>query len=138
MKQLIVLVLAAFTFAAQAQDSATTPVHTDTSSASSTMSTDKPGHLGVKVTPPKLIRQVEPEYSEEARQDRFSGVVDVYLVVDENGKPQDVRVAKPAGHGLDENAVKAVKKYRFKPAMKDGKPVKVDMYVRVSFSIFSR
>jgi len=85
---------------------------------------------------PRLIVQVDPEFSEEARKAKFSGNVEVYLVVDEQGLPTHVRVARGVGMGLDEKAVEAVRQYRFKPAMLHGKPVKVDMYVDVSFQIF--
>jgi protein TonB len=40
------------------------------------------------------------------------------------------------GMGLDEKAVEAVRQYKFKPATRDGKPVKVDLYVDVNFNIF--
>jgi len=96
---------------------------------------DRPYHVGGNVKPPKLIHSVDPQYSKEARKAKFSGVVEVYLVLDENGNPTHVRVAKSAGMGLDEEAVKAVSQYKFRPAMKDGKPVKVDMYVDVNFQI---
>jgi TonB family protein len=54
--------------------------------------------------------------------------------VDANGNPQNPRVVKPLGMGLDEKAIEAVMKFRFKPAMKDGKtPVPVQITVVVSF-----
>jgi protein TonB len=93
-------------------------------------------HVGGAVMAPRLIVQVDPEFSEEARKAKFSGNVEVYLVVDEQGLPTHVRVARGVGMGLDEKAVEAVRQYRFKPAMLHGKPVKVDMYVDVSFQIF--
>ena len=83
-----------------------------------------------------LIHSVEPEFSEEARKAKFSGDVQVYLWVDEQGSPSHIRVIRGVGMGLDEKAVEAVRQYKFKPAMKDGKPVKVDMYINVDFSIF--
>jgi protein TonB len=93
-------------------------------------------HVGGGVSQPKLLFSPDPEFSEEARKAKFSGNVEVYLIVDENGAPTHVRVARPIGMGLDEKAVEAVRQYKFKPAMKDGKPVKVDMYVDVNFQIF--
>lgn len=59
----------------------------------------------------------------------------MYLYVGADGKPSHVRVVRPVGMGLDEKAVDAVRQYRFKPAMKDGKPVQVDLYVDVNFQI---
>lgn len=93
-------------------------------------------HIGGSVRPPVLISQVEPEFSEEARKAKFSGNVEVYLVVDENGVPTHVRVVRDVGMGLGEKAVEAVRQYRFKPAAMNGKAVKVDMYVTVDFQIF--
>ena len=93
-------------------------------------------HVGGSVRAPSLIHQVDPEFSEEARKAKFSGNVQVYLIVDENGQPSHVRVVRGVGMGLDEKAVEAVRQYRFKPAMRDGKPVRVDLYIDVNFQIF--
>ena len=93
-------------------------------------------HAGSAQVPPKLIYQVEPEFSEEARKAKFSGDVQVYLVVDTEGRPTRIRVARGVGMGLDEKAVEAVRQYKFKPAMQNGKPVKVDLYIDVNFQIF--
>jgi protein TonB len=63
-------------------------------------------------------------------------VVTVSTIVDQHGIPQNVHVTRGVGHGLDEKAVEAVKKYRFKPAMENGKPVAVYLNVEVNFRIF--
>jgi len=93
-------------------------------------------HIGGGVSKPVVLYSVEPEFSEEARKAKFSGNVEVYLWVDENGSPSHIRVVRPIGMGLDEKAIEAVRQYKFKPAMKDGKPVKVDLYIDVNFQIF--
>jgi protein TonB len=95
-----------------------------------------PLHVGGSVLPPSVLFSVEPEFSEEARKAKFSGNVQVYLWVDEHGNPSHVRIARGVGMGLDEKAVEAVRQYKFKPAMQNGKPVKVDLYVDVNFQIF--
>jgi protein TonB len=95
-----------------------------------------PMHIGGSIKPPSVIYQVEPEFSEEARKAKFSGNVQVYLWVDEQGNPSHVRVIRGVGMGLDEKAVEAVRQYKFKPAMQNGKPVKVDLYIDVNFQIF--
>lgn len=92
-------------------------------------------HIGGAVRKPELIFQPEAEFSEEARKARFSGNVEVYLWVDEQGNPSHIRVAHGVGMGLDEKALEAVRQYRFKPATQNGKPVKVDLYVEVTFTI---
>jgi protein TonB len=94
-----------------------------------------PVAVGGGVSKPVPIFVPEAEFSEEARKAKFSGNVLVYLWIDTNGKPSHVRVARGVGMGLDEKAIEAVRKYQFKPAMKDGKPVLVDMYVNVEFTI---
>ena len=93
-------------------------------------------HIGGSVRPPVLLSQVDPEFSEEARKAKFSGNVEVYLWIDENGNPTHVKVVRGVGMGLDERAVEAVRRYKFKPALQNGKPVKVDLYVDVNFQIF--
>jgi periplasmic protein TonB len=59
----------------------------------------------------------------------------VYLWVDEHGNPTHVRVVRGIGLGLDEKAAEAVRQYKFRPAMENGKPVTVEMYVDVVFQI---
>jgi protein TonB len=92
--------------------------------------------IGGGVSAPVLLYQVDPEFSEEARRSKTAGNVLVNLWVDEKGNPTHVRVIRGIGMGLDEKAVAAVKLYRFKPAMENGKPVTVEMNVDVTFHIF--
>jgi protein TonB len=93
-------------------------------------------HVGGGVRPPTVLFQADPEFSEEARKAKFSGNVEVYLIVDEKGNPTRIRIARGVGMGLDEKAIEAVRQYKFKPATKDGKPVAVDLYIDVNFQIF--
>jgi TonB family protein len=67
----------------------------------------------------------------------FQAIDLISLIVDAQGNPQNVCVQKPAGYGLDGEAVKAVKKYRFKPATKeDGTSVSVRITVKVDFRLY--
>jgi TonB family protein len=91
--------------------------------------------IGGGVSAPTVIHKVEPEYSEEARQRKFQGTVILFIVVDAEGKPRDLRVIRPLGLGLDQKAIEAVEKWKFKPGMKDGKPVAVQATIEVNFRL---
>jgi protein TonB len=93
---------------------------------------------GGNIKPPLVKNHVEAEFSDEARQEsnrvpNFRATSFLNLIVDIKGKPQDICVEQPAGFGLDIQAVKAAKKYRFQPATKDGTPVAVLIKVKVNF-----
>ena len=83
-----------------------------------------------------VLSAPNPQYSEEARKQKVGGVVLVTLIVDPQGRPQNVHVLRGVGMGLDEKAMEAVKQYSFKPAMQGGKPVAVQLNVEVNFQIF--
>ena len=93
-------------------------------------------HVGGGVLAPQLIYGPDPEFSDEARKAKYQGVVVVNLIVDANGNPQRVRVIRPLGMGLDEKAVEAVRQYKFKPAMLQGKAVPVEINIEVNFHIY--
>ncbi len=95
-----------------------------------------PRRIGGGVSQPQLIYSVEPEFSEEARKAKVAGNVMVNLWVGTDGRPSHVHVIQGVGMGLNEKAVEAVKQYRFKPAMENGKPVLVELNVEVVFQIF--
>jgi TonB family protein len=88
-------------------------------------------------TPPHLISpHAEPEYSDKARRKRIQGGVLLALLVTADGKPTDIHVTRPLGNGLDEEAVKTVRQWRFTPAMKDGNPVIAKISVEVNFHLY--
>jgi periplasmic protein TonB len=91
--------------------------------------------VGGGVTAPSLIYKVEPEYSEEARKAKYQGTVLLYVEVDAGGHAQNIRVLHSLGLGLDEKAMEAVKKWKFRPGYKDGKPVRVVAEVEVNFRL---
>jgi protein TonB len=91
--------------------------------------------IGGGVSDPVPIFKPEPEYSEEARKAKFQGAVLLSIIIDENGHTRDVRVLRPLGLGLDEKAIEAVLKWRFRPSQKDGHPVAVTANVEVNFRL---
>jgi TonB family protein len=90
-------------------------------------------HIGGDVKPPVLISHVEPHFSDTARAEHKSGNVKLFLWVTAEGLPSHLRVVQSVGYGLDEEAVNAVRQYRFKPATRNGEPVTVDVYIDVNF-----
>ncbi|MGA2651782.1 MAG: energy transducer TonB [Terracidiphilus sp.] len=93
--------------------------------------------VGGGVSPPVALNSVEAEFSDEARRAKYQGVCLISLIVDAQGNPQNPRVVRALGMGLDEKALEAVRKYKFKPAMKDGKtPVPVMITVEVNFRLY--
>jgi TonB family protein len=93
--------------------------------------------VGNGVKPPRARSMPNPEYSEEARQAHIEGIVVLKLVVDTDGKPSNITVVQSLGSGLDEKAIEALQKWRFSPATRDGKPVRVAINVEVSFHLQS-
>jgi TonB family protein len=92
----------------------------------------RPGH---SISAPQLIYKVEPEFSEEARKAKYSGVVVLQIEVDADGKARRFRVVQSPGLGLDKKAVDAVLQWRFKPGYQDGKPVVTAATVEVNFRL---
>jgi protein TonB len=93
--------------------------------------------IGGGVSAPVPIFTPEAEFSDEARRAKYQGVCVIGLIVDAQGNPQNVHVVQSLGMGLDEKAMEAVRKYKFKPAMKDGRtPVAVPLNVQVNFHMY--
>lgn len=93
-------------------------------------------NVGGGVSAPVAIYTPEPEFSDEARRAKFQGVVDLQIVVTPKGRTADIKVVRHLGMGLDQKAIEAVEKYRFRPAMYHGHPVAVRMIVEVNFHLF--
>jgi TonB family protein len=93
--------------------------------------------IGGGVSAPVLVHSVDPDFSDEARRAKYQGVCLISIIVDAQGNPQNPRVVRALGMGLDEKALEAIRQYKFKPAMKDGKtPVPVMMTVEVNFRLY--
>ncbi|MBV8811195.1 MAG: energy transducer TonB [Acidobacteriaceae bacterium] len=82
---------------------------------------------------PQLISKEEPQYTRAAASRDVGGTILVSLTVDETGHARDIHVIEPLGFGLDASAIEAVKKWRFKPAIRGGAPVSSEAAVELSF-----
>jgi TonB family protein len=99
-------------------------------------------HIGDGVTAPKAIVTPAVELTDAERKRRVTGNVVIWLTVDEDGNARNVRIArsfansvseenKDLAGGLNDNALKAAKQYRFRPATYQGKPVAVEVQVKI-------
>jgi TonB family protein len=88
------------------------------------------------VTVPQVIYNPEPGFSDEARKAKQQGRVTLLVVVGKDGKTYDIRVRQSLGMGLDEKAVEAVSRWRFRPATLNGQPVATQIAVEVDFRLY--
>jgi TonB family protein len=91
--------------------------------------------VGGGVKAPSLLYKMEPEYSEEARAAKYQGTVLLRVVVDVDGRAKDIEVMNGLGLGLDEQAVLAIRRWKFKPGEKDGVPVPVLAQIEINFKL---
>jgi TonB family protein len=97
---------------------------------------DSPYRVGGGISAPVLLNSVVAGYTDEARRAKYQGVCQVSVIVDAQGNPQNPHVLRGLGMGLNAKALEAVRKYKFKPAMMDGKmPVPVAITVEVNFRL---
>ena len=94
-----------------------------------------PFRPGSGITPPSLLREVKPDYTEDARRRGISGDVELEIVVRSDGTVGDVRLQRGLGAGLDQRAIDAVRQWRFSPARRQGVPVDVLVEVAVEFKL---
>jgi periplasmic protein TonB len=92
--------------------------------------------VGGAVKPPRVIDAPDPAYSDIARKEKYQGTTILWLIVDKDGVPRNIRVAAPLGMGLDDKAVEAVQRWRFQSATKDGEAVPVQINVEVNFRLY--
>jgi TonB family protein len=93
-------------------------------------------HPGRGITPPRAVSNPNPEFTEEARRAKMQGVVVLSLIVDKDGAPTHVYITNPLGCGLDARAVQTVQSWTFKPGLKDGEPVPVEIAVETDFHLY--
>jgi len=93
--------------------------------------------VGGDISAPVALNSVEAEFSDEARLAKYQGICLVSLIVDAQGNPQNPRIVRGLGMGLNDKAIEAVRRYRFRPAMKEGRiPVPVMISVEVNFRLY--
>ena len=93
-----------------------------------------PIRMGAGVRAPVVISRVEPRYTREAKENDIEGIVIIETIIDKEGRVVDTRVLKNLPYGLDSAAIEAVRKWRFRPATLNGRPVAVYFNVTVSFT----
>ena len=84
---------------------------------------------------PTVVREYKPSYPDSAKAKGIRGSVELEVVVKKDGTVGDVKVKKSLDAELDEEAVKAMKKWEFKPGTKDGKAVDVLVDVEMTFNL---
>ena len=89
--------------------------------------------LGPDVTPPRLVKQVNPKYSESTRGVRVTGSITIGVIVSSQGTPKDPHVIRGIDDEVDRAAVEALKQWRFAPARKKDKAVAVRVVVEIAF-----
>ena len=92
------------------------------------------------VAPPRLVSSVKPTYTPEAMRARIEGVVLLGAVVQDDGTVADVTIVRSldSTYGLDEQAIKALKQWKFEPGTRNGKAVAVRVRVEIAFNLRSR
>ncbi|HEY7474594.1 MAG TPA: energy transducer TonB [Vicinamibacterales bacterium] len=94
-----------------------------------------PYRSGSGVEPPQLLREVRPDYTEDARRRGVEGDVVLEIIVRRDGSVGDVRIVERLDSGLDQRAIAAVRQWRFAPARLRGAPVDVEVEVAVEFKL---
>ncbi|MEW5979256.1 MAG: energy transducer TonB [Acidobacteriota bacterium] len=94
-----------------------------------------PMRVGGGVLPPTVLYKVEPTYSEAARKAHYQGTVLLSAIIRKDGTIEIVKILRGLGLGLDENAIDALKRWKFRPGTHLGVPVDVALSIEVNFSL---
>jgi TonB family protein len=86
-----------------------------------------------QTTVPRALHAPDPKYSKEAAKHHIEGVSRLGITVDGTGRADNIAILDALGMGLDEQAVLAVKEWKFRPALKDGQPVRVQILIEITF-----
>lgn len=93
--------------------------------------------LGPDMSPPSIIRKIQPEYTQQARQAKYQGSVLIDTVIGKDGHAKNAAVRRGLGMGLDEKALEAVANWKFEPARlrKNNLPVEVKVTIEMNFRL---
>jgi TonB family protein len=97
-----------------------------------------PPDAGAGVTPPAVQRKVDPKYVAEAVSERVEGTVRLTALVTKDGTVHQVELVHGLDPRLDRTAEEALSKWTFLPALRDGKPIDVDILVEIPFRLAPR
>jgi len=92
-------------------------------------------HIVGSIVAPVLLTKTDPEYSDEARRAKVQGIVVLHIDVDAHGQPQNIVVVQGLGLGLDQRAVDAVRRWKFRAGSVNGKPAVTSAEVQVTFRL---
>jgi TonB family protein len=95
------------------------------------------GKVALKaVRPPQPVFTPQPEFPDAAKHFKFHGIVTLTAIIDTNGRVNRPKILRPAGLGLDEQAIRTVLTWKFKPALRNGEPVAVAMALEIAFNLY--
>ena len=86
-----------------------------------------------EVSAPRVIHQKDPEYTKEAHSHHIEGITRLGTIIETTGTASNIAILEPLGMGLDEQAILALKRWKFQPAMNNGHPVRVQIEVEMDF-----
>jgi TonB family protein len=107
-------------------------------SAQSSGGGEPPYQISARVSAPVLVSEVKPQYTGGAIRRRVQGEVELKAVVKKDGTVGDVTVSKSLDPELDEQAILAAKQWKFRPGMKDGEAVNVQVNLNMTFTLRDR
>jgi protein TonB len=88
------------------------------------------------VTAPVLVREVKPQYTKDAKERKVQGTVQMECVVDKDGTVRDdIKVTKSLDPALDDQAIIALRQWRFRPGTFHGQPVPVIVNIEMTFTL---
>jgi len=96
---------------------------------------DSPDTRDRRITPPEVLYYTDPFYTRTAREKKIEGTVTIEGAFDVKGCMKVVRIVAPIGFGLDENALDALRSWRFSPATRNGEPVAAIAQIDIDFSL---